>query len=195
MSSVRIQRLLTDDAGAVLAGLRVRVTRLGGNTPQSYSLIEDGSLIRDGNSVTSDTGEVDVWVTDSRGARISVFHLDGTLAYTEECRTVYTADDVSGSDPGDDQVPIPERIALGFKTVTLAAAATRVVDVIVVYTDGTIVRNPVSGVTAVSATPAAATVVAATRTLTAVATGSSVVTFTYTLGTIVLTDTVTVTVS
>ncbi len=192
---VRIQRLITNDEGTVLDGRSVRITRLGGNSPQPYSLTENGPLIRDGNAVTSSAGLIDIWTTDARGARISVFNLDSTLAYQEDCRTAFVADDIVASDSQDDQVPIPERIALGFKTVTLAAAATTVVDVIVVYTDGTIVRNPASGVTASSATPAAATVVAATRTITAVATGSSVVTFTYTLGDIVLTDTITVTVS
>ncbi len=191
--SVRIQRLITDDAGAALSGLRVRISRLGGNTPLPFSLTDGGPLIRDGDAVTSDTGEIDVWVTDSRGARISVFNVDNTLAYREDFKVVYESG-VVGSDPENDQVAVPERIALGFKTVTLAAAATRTVDVIVVYTDGTIVRNPASGVTAESATPEAATVVAATRTITAVATGSSVITFTYTSGDVVLTDTVTVTV-
>jgi hypothetical protein len=100
----------------------------------------------------------------------------------------------SDSDSGSAAVAVPVRVALGFKTVTLTVAGTRVVDVIVVNSDGTITRNPSSGVTAVSATPAAATVNAGTRTLTGVATGSSVVTFTYTSGNIVLTDTVTVTV-
>jgi len=193
-----ISRLVTDSSGLPLAGLRVRVTRLGGNTPCPFSATETGNLVRDGNSVLSSAGALSVWVTDNRGARITVFNPDNTVAYQEDIHAAFEASDVEVSNTATDAVaiPVPKAIALGFKTVTLAVAETRVVDVIVLYTDGSIVRNPASGVTAGTSNAGRATVVAATRTITAVATGAAAtITFTYTLGDIVLTDTVAVTVS
>lgn len=193
-----ISRLVSDSSGVPLAGLRARVTRLGGNTPCPFSLTETGSLVRDGNSVLSSTGVLSVWVTDDRGARITVFNLDNTVAYQEDIRAAFEASDVEVSNAATEAlpVPVPKSVALGIKTATLEVAETLVVDVIVIYTDGAIVRNPVSGVTAGSNNEARATVVAATRTITAVATGAAAtITFTYTLGDIILTDTIAVTVS
>ena len=193
-----ISKLVTDSAGVPLAGLRVRITRLGGNTPCPYSLTETGNLVRDGNTVIPSTGILAVWVTDDRGARVTVINVDNTVAFQEDVHSTFEADDVAVSDSaaGEAAVAVPVRVALGVKTATLAAAATLVVDLIVVYSDGTIVRNPASGVTAGTSNAGRATVVAATRTITAVATGApATITFTYTLGYIVLTDTIAVTVS
>ncbi len=193
-----ISKLITDSTGVPLAGLSVRITRLGGNTPCPYALTETGNLIRDGITVIPSTGILAVWVTDDRGARITVLNVDNTIAFQEDVHVAFEADDVeaSNADSGEAAIAVPVRVALGIKTATLAAAATLVVDVVVVYSDGTIVRNPASGVTAGTSNAARATVVAATRTITAVASGSAAtITFTYTLGDIILTDTIAVTVS
>ncbi len=193
-----ISKLVTDSSGVPLAGLRVRITRLGGNTPCPYALTETGNLVRDGITFLPSTGILAVWVTDDRGARVTVLNVDNTVAFQEDVHSSFEADDVevSNTDAGEAAVAVPVRVALGVKTVTLAVAGTLVVDLIVVYSDGTIVRNPASGVTAGTSNAARATVAAATRTITAVATGTAAtITFTYTLGAIILTDTIAVTVS
>lgn len=192
-----ISRLVSDSSGVPLAGLRVRVTRLKGNTPCPFALTETGNLIHDGNAVLSSTGTLSVWVTDDRGARITVFNPDNTVAYQEDVHAAFEATDVEVSNTATEAlpVPIPVRMALGFKTVTLAAAATRTVDVIIVYSDGSIVRNPSSGVVATTTDNTKASVNASTRTITAVATGSATIQFTYTLGYLVVSDSVVVTVS
>jgi hypothetical protein len=192
-----ISRLVSDSSGVPLAGLRVRVTRLGGNTPCPFALTETGNLVRDGNTVLSSTGTLSVWVTDNRGARITIFNPDNTIAYQEDIHAAFEATDVEVSNTATEAlpIPVPVRLALGFNTVTLAAAETRTVDLILVYSDGSIVRNPASGVTATTSDDTKASVVAATRTITAVATGSASIQFVYTLGYLVVFDTVVVTVS
>lgn len=194
----RISRLITNASGVPLTGLRARVTRLGGNSPCAYSLTDGGLLIKDGNARTDSTGKLVVYISERlAGCRITVYQADGvTIGFQEDVFTAFEASGVvaSDSDAGSAPVVIPARIALGIKTATVAALATQVVDVILINSDGTITRNPSSGVTAASDDTNVATVVAATRTITGVAAGSATITFTYTSGAIVLTDTIAITV-
>jgi hypothetical protein len=193
-----ISKLVTNSSGVSLSGLRVRITRLGGNTPCPYAFTETGNIMRDGNTVLPSTGILTVWVTDDRGARVTVFHSDNTIAFQEDVRAPFEASGIEVSTKVTDElaVPVPVALELGFNAVTLAAAATRTVDLLLVYSDGTVVRNPSSGVTATTMDADRVTVVAATRTLTAVNTGAAAnVQFVYTLGYIQLSDIVAVTVS
>src|SRR5512145_2711736 len=101
-----ISRLVSDSSGIPLAGLRVRVTRLGGNTPCPFSSSDGGNLVRDGNTVLSSTGTLAVWVTDNRGARITVFNPDNTVAYQEDIRAAFEATDVEVSNTNAESLPV-----------------------------------------------------------------------------------------
>lgn len=189
---MRISRTILNAAGAAQANVRVRVTAIGGNSPIPFSLSATGPLIKSGNTRTDASGVVTVFVTGERGCRLAAYDVTNRLLFKQDLVSA-TEGAVGASEDNADGVVRPVSLQTGNLTESIAGTASRVIQLLVVYSDGTVVRNPGSGVTAVSATPAAATVVAGTRTITGVAAGSSVVTFTYTENGNVVTAPITVT--
>ena len=191
---MRISRTILNASGVAQANVRVRVTALGGNSPIPFALADGGPLIKNGNTRTDASGVVTVFVTGNKGCRISAYSLTNDLIYQQDVNAVAARSQGAAEDNSDGALK-PVSLQVGNTSEAISGTGSRVVQLLVVYNDGSVVRNPGSGVTAVSATPARATVVAGTRTITGVSTGTSNVTFTYTEGSHVVNAVVAVTVS
>lgn len=199
----RISRLFSTAGGVALGGLRARITAIGGNEPMPYAFTDGGALIHDGNCWTSPLGIIDVYITSEVGARITVFRADNSILFQQDIGVQVKPGTTVASDPQNTSVPAvpptPTNLLVQ-STFELPEGNFVAATVYLVYGDGTFTDDPFAAEGGVLTTDSLDTGVALvddeTGEITAVAPGSTTVTYTFTptVGApLVATTTVTVT--
>jgi hypothetical protein len=177
MSQILARTFLVD--GNPAAGYKLIIGALGGVTPLDYTPVGQEGLLKEAITVPA-TGIVAVEIQSDERYTISLYDMAGDLAYREDvASSVFAAMDVTTEMVAPTDII---GIALETQNVVVADNATFGVDVFNLFGNGS-QALATTGITAVSTTPATATVAyaAGVATITGVNPGSTTVTISRTL--------------